>query len=72
MKSLQPYSREHDRFTATDAIAGYDAVVAGARQGTVLVATMFQTCRSESPTGQVRENSASAIPSFNAAVSWPH
>jgi lysophospholipase L1-like esterase len=36
---------------------------------TVLVATMFQTCRSEQPgTGQVRENSADQIPGFNSAI----
>jgi lysophospholipase L1-like esterase len=35
---------------------------------TVLVATMYQTCRSESPTGQVRENSADRIVPFNNAL----
>lgn len=36
---------------------------------TVLVSTMFQTCRSENPsTGQIRENSAAQIVPFNNAV----
>lgn len=35
---------------------------------TVLVATMFQTCVSVSPTGVVRQNSAGQIVAFNSAV----
>ncbi len=35
---------------------------------TVLVATMFQTCVSVSPTGVVRQNSADQIVAFNSAV----
>ena len=35
---------------------------------TVLVATMFQTCVSTSPTGVVRDNAADKIVAFNAAV----
>jgi lysophospholipase L1-like esterase len=51
-------------------ISGLSQLIDIARtyNATVLVATMFQTCRSESPTGLVRENSAGAIPAFNAAV----
>ena len=35
---------------------------------TVLVATMFQTCVSVSPTGVVRQNSADRIVAFNSAI----
>lgn len=35
---------------------------------TVLVATMFQTCVSVSPTGVVRQNSADQIVAFNSAI----
>ncbi|MGD9906420.1 MAG: SGNH/GDSL hydrolase family protein [Vicinamibacterales bacterium] len=35
---------------------------------TVLISTMFQTCRSVSPTGTVRENSADLIVPFNNAI----
>lgn len=54
-----------------------EAVAASLRQmvdiarlynATVLVSTMFQTCRSVSPQGQVRENSADKIVSFNNAI----
>jgi lysophospholipase L1-like esterase len=33
-----------------------------------LIATMFQTCVSVSPTGVVRQNSADEIVAFNAAI----
>jgi lysophospholipase L1-like esterase len=51
-------------------VAGLSQIIDIARtyNATVLVATMFQTCRSISPSGVERGNSASLIPSFNSAL----
>lgn len=42
--------------------------IATSRGTPVLIATMFQTYRSESPDGRIRENSHTIVPAFNEAI----